>query len=82
MNDVLFPCFIIMSWCIKIQFLLTGYSDVTLEYGDYGRVYIRRYQYGYNRYEVCSDGFSSTDGEALCRSNGLTYSSYSTYVIN
>lgn len=64
-----------------MTFPLVGYSDVTLEYGTYGRVYIRHYLYGYNRYEVCSDGFSSTDGEALCRSKGFSYSSFSTYVI-
>lgn len=58
-----------------------GYSDVSLQYGTFGRVYIRHYQYGYNTYEVCSNGFSSTDGEAICRSRGLLYSSYSTYVI-
>lgn len=60
---------------------MAGYSDVTLEYGTSGRVYIRHNQYGYDRYEVCSDGFSSTDGEALCRSKGYSYSSFSTYVI-
>lgn len=58
-----------------------GYSDVTIEYGTYGRVYIRDYQNGYNNYEVCSDGFSLTDGEALCRSKGYSYSYFSTYVI-
>lgn len=63
------------------RFLLAGYSDVTFEHGTYGRVYIRHYQYGYNRYTVCSDGFSSTDGEALCRSKGYSYSYFSTYVI-
>lgn len=60
---------------------MAGYSDVTLEHRTYGRVYIRHYQYGYNRYTVCSDGFSSTDGEALCRSKGYSYSYFSTYVI-
>lgn len=57
------------------------YADVSLEYGTHGRVYIRHYQYGYNTYEVCSNGFSNTDGEAICRSRGLSYSSYTTYVI-
>lgn len=66
---------------LRIKIPLSGYSDVTIEYGTYGRVYIRDYQYGYNRYEVCSDSFSSTDGEALCRSKGYSYSYFSTYVI-
>lgn len=65
---------------IKRTFPLAGYSDVTLMYGTYGRVYIRHYQYGLDRYEVCSDGFSNTDGETLCRSKGYSYSSFSTYV--
>lgn len=57
------------------------YADVSLEYGTHGRVYIRHYQYGYNTYEVCSNGFSNTDGEAICRSRGMSYGSYTTYVI-
>ena len=59
-------------------FLLSGYSSVDIEYGNYGRVYINHYDYGYNRYEVCSYSYSSRDGEALCRSKGYQYSYYST----
>lgn len=66
---------------LRIKIPLSGYSDVTIEYGTDGRVYIRDYQYGHSKYEVCSDRFSSTDGEALCRSKGYSYSYFSTYVI-
>lgn len=65
--------------CIKNLF--TGISDVTIEHGTYGRVYIAHFQNGYKNYEVCSNGFSSTDGVAICHTWGLAYSSYSTYVI-
>ncbi|XP_078312094.1 uncharacterized protein LOC111136198 [Crassostrea virginica] len=55
-----------------------SYSSVDIEYGNHGRVYINHYDYGYNRYEVCSYSYSSRDGEALCGSKGYQYNSYST----
>lgn len=61
---------------------MAGYSDIILKYGTYGRVYIRHYQNVYNTYEVCLNGFSSTDGWAICRSKGYMYSGYSRYVIS
>lgn len=60
---------------------LTGYSDVSIENGYYGRLYVTHYEHGYSKSEVCTSGFNRYEGEALCQAHGYSYNTYTAYAI-
>lgn len=60
---------------------LTGYSDVSIENGYYGRLYVTHYEHGYSKSEVCTSVFNRYEGETLCQAHGYSYNTYTAYVI-
>lgn len=81
----------VVTWFFVVDFLLynhyenyialTGYSDVSIENGYYGRLYVTHYEHGYSKSEVCTSGFNRYEGETLCQAHGYSYNSYTAYAI-
>lgn len=63
----------------KNYILLIGYSDMSLEYGTYGRLYANHYENSYTKSEVCATGFNRNGVESLCQSQGNVLDTYTTY---
>lgn len=80
-----------VTWFFVVDFLLynhyenyialTGYSDVSIENGYYGRLYVTHYEHGYSKSEVCTSGFNRYEGETLCQAHGYSYNTYTAYAI-
>lgn len=65
----------------KIKIAPTGYSEVSIENGYYGRLYVSHYEHGYTRSEVCYYEFNRYEGETICQYYGYSYDTFIRYVI-